>query len=58
MKQSFSPVDLYGNMSVECKNIRCEHCDDKNICLLFKILIDEKGQCAFFEQKKASDGGH
>lgn len=53
---NLSFVDAYGSMSVKCKNIRCKHCDDNNMCYLFKISINEKGQCASFEE--ASGGSH
>lgn len=54
----FSCTDIFGNMSVRCKNTRCKHCDGTNICYLFKITINEKGQCASFEKReeKNSDG--
>jgi hypothetical protein len=48
----FSCTDIFGGMSVKCKNICCKYCDNNNICYLFKIVIDEKGQCASFENKE------
>jgi len=44
-------------MDVECKNNRCKHCDVyNNLCLLFKLRINEEGQCASFEEAKSGDG--
>ena len=53
---NFSPVDIYGYMSVQCENIRCKHCDDKKLCYLFRISITKEGKCGSFEPK--NDGDH
>lgn len=58
---TFANTDYIALVDVECKNKDCKyHSGTTNICALFKIILNERGQCASFEAKcKGScDGCH